>query len=36
MNIYAYLTELHVLKLYLKCVRENSIDKKYIACDIQP
>jgi len=26
-NIYAYLTELHVLKLYLKYVRENSIDK---------
>jgi hypothetical protein len=26
-RVYAYLTELHVLKLYLKYVRENSIDK---------
>jgi len=28
-NIYAYLTELNVLKLYLKYARENSIDKSY-------
>jgi hypothetical protein len=28
-NIYSYLTEFHLLKLYLKYVRENSIDKSY-------
>ena len=36
MNTYAYLPELHVLKLYLKYVRENSIDNSYIACATQP
>jgi len=35
-NIYTILTELHVLKLYLKYVRENGIDKSFIACNTQP
>jgi len=36
MNIHTNLRELHVIKLYLKYVRENSIDKSYTVCDTQP
>ena len=35
-NIYSYLTELQVLKLYLKYIHENSVDKSCTTCNTQP
>jgi hypothetical protein len=33
MHIYVSLTELQVLIVYLKYVRENIIDKRFMPCD---